>query len=109
MAIKILPAAFASDPERLARFEREAKTLASLNYPNIAQIYGFEAFRSIQMSGASIEAGPPAVRFEGAPATLPNYFQYQPTAAGQRFLAIVDAGIIPRLTVVLNWRARSGQ
>ena len=66
MAIKILPDAFASDPERLARFEREAKTLASLNYPNIAQIYGFEAFRSIQMSGASIEAGPPAVLFEAA-------------------------------------------
>src|SRR6476646_8926995 len=42
VAIKVLPAAFAQDPERLARFEREAKVLAALNHPNIAQIYGLE-------------------------------------------------------------------
>jgi serine/threonine-protein kinase len=42
VAIKILPPEFASDPERLARFEREAKLLASLSHPNIAAIYGFE-------------------------------------------------------------------
>ena len=39
VAIKILPDAFASDPERVARFERKAKTLASLNHPHIAAIY----------------------------------------------------------------------
>jgi len=42
VAIKILPDALAHNPERLARFEREAKVLASLNHPNIAQIYGVE-------------------------------------------------------------------
>src|SRR5271169_1644882 len=42
VAIKVLPADLAQDPERLARFEREAKVLASLNHPNIAQIYGIE-------------------------------------------------------------------
>jgi serine/threonine protein kinase len=42
VAVKVLPAAMARDPERLARFEREAKVLASLNHPNIAQIYGVE-------------------------------------------------------------------
>ncbi len=41
VALKFLPATFVRDPERLARFEREAKVLASLNHPNIAAIYGF--------------------------------------------------------------------
>ena len=42
VALKVLPAAFVRDPERLARFQREAEVLASLNHPNIAQIYGLE-------------------------------------------------------------------
>ena len=42
VAIKVLPEAFAHDPERLSRFQREAKMLASLNHPNIATIHGLE-------------------------------------------------------------------
>ena len=42
VAIKVLPEAVAGDPERLARFHREAQVLASLNHPHIAAIYGFE-------------------------------------------------------------------
>lgn len=42
VALKILPDAFATDPERLARFEREAKTLAALNHPHIAHIHGLD-------------------------------------------------------------------
>lgn len=42
VAIKILPEAFARDAERIARFEREARALASLNHSNIAAIHGFE-------------------------------------------------------------------
>jgi serine/threonine protein kinase/Tol biopolymer transport system component len=43
VALKVLPADVAEDPERLARFEREAKVLASLNHPNIAHLYGSES------------------------------------------------------------------
>jgi len=43
VAIKVLPDTFSSDPERLARFEREAKLLASLNHPNLATIHGLES------------------------------------------------------------------
>src|SRR5439155_8494642 len=42
VALKILPEAFTHDPGRMARFQREAEVLASLNHPNIAQIYGVE-------------------------------------------------------------------
>ena len=42
VALKILPDAFVNDAERLARFQREAEVLASLNHPNIAAIYGLE-------------------------------------------------------------------
>ena len=45
VALKLLPEAFAADPDRLARFEREAKVLASLNHPGIAHLYGFESAR----------------------------------------------------------------
>src|SRR5262245_28358504 len=42
VALKLMPDHFADDPERLARFQREAQVLALLNHPNIAQIYGLE-------------------------------------------------------------------
>ncbi|HLW80317.1 MAG TPA: serine/threonine-protein kinase, partial [Terriglobia bacterium] len=42
VALKVLPAAFGGDADRMARFEREAQVLASLNHPHIASIYGFE-------------------------------------------------------------------
>ena len=42
VALKVLPAAFSGDPDRMARFQREAEVLASLNHPNIAQLFGIE-------------------------------------------------------------------
>ena len=66
VAIKVLPEAFAKDPERLARFEREAEVLATLNHPNIAAVYGFE--ESAEAHGIVLELvdGPTlAERIEG--------------------------------------------
>ena len=57
VAIKVLPDAFAADPERLARFEREAKTLASLNHPHIAAIYAVEKSGPSTLSAGSGQAG----------------------------------------------------
>ncbi|HEX4825878.1 MAG TPA: protein kinase [Candidatus Polarisedimenticolaceae bacterium] len=57
VAIKVLPAAFAQDPERLARFEREAKLLASLNHPNIATIHGFHAVDGLRFLAMELVRG----------------------------------------------------
>jgi len=58
VAIKILPESFAHDPQRLARFEREAKTLATLSHPNIAIIHGFEEEEGIQALVMELIEGP---------------------------------------------------
>ena len=72
VAIKALPHAFAADPERLARFEREARLLASLSHPNIAGIFGLEdvggaphlvlEFIDGDTLGARLAAGPLSIR-----------------------------------------------
>lgn len=51
VGIRVLPEAFATEPGRLARFEREAMLLASLNHPNVAQVYGFESATTSRTSG----------------------------------------------------------
>src|SRR5436309_2150514 len=57
VAIKVLPDLFASDPERLTRFHREAQVLGALNHPNIAHVYGFEDANPSTSSGqASVHA-----------------------------------------------------
>ena len=58
VAIKVLPEAFVSNAERLARFEREAKTLAALNHPNIAIIHGFEKTASLRALVMELVEGP---------------------------------------------------
>jgi len=57
VAIKVLPEDFAADAERLARFEREAKLLASLNHANIAGIYGFEEVDGVLFTAMELVEG----------------------------------------------------
>jgi Tol biopolymer transport system component len=57
-AMKVLPDAFAADPERLARFKREAQVLASLNHPNIAHVYGLEDVDGIKALVMELVEGP---------------------------------------------------
>jgi serine/threonine protein kinase len=58
VAIKVLPEAFAQDADRLARFEREAKTLAALNHPNVAHVYGFEQADGVRALVMELVEGP---------------------------------------------------
>jgi eukaryotic-like serine/threonine-protein kinase len=82
VALKVLPTAMASDAERMARFQREAQVLASLNHPNIAAIYGLEESSGIRalvielvegptlaerIGGVETHVGPTAGRLPGAP------------------------------------------
>jgi eukaryotic-like serine/threonine-protein kinase len=76
VAIKVLPEAFARDAERMARFQREAKLLASLNHPNIAAIYGFEDSGSTHALVMELVEGPTLAERIGGVAAM------SPTAAG---------------------------
>lgn len=106
VALKILPDAFAADTDRLARFEREAKTLALLNHPHIAAISGFEksaGAHALVMKPESTLASPPTfqTRFRN------NAFPYAVTADGQRFLVnrSEEAATTPPIMLVVNWPA----
>src|SRR5262249_691121 len=58
VALKVLPEAFAQDPARMARFQREAELLASLNHPNIAHIYGVEGALGMELVEGASPQGP---------------------------------------------------
>src|SRR5262245_63134907 len=58
IAIKVLPEGFSQDPDRLARFQREAELLASLNHPHIAAIYGREQANGVQALVLELVEGP---------------------------------------------------
>jgi serine/threonine protein kinase len=58
VALKVLPAAVAADPDRLARFEREAQALAALNHPHIGAIYGLQESESATALVLELVEGP---------------------------------------------------
>jgi serine/threonine-protein kinase len=71
VAIKVLPLAFAGDPDRIARFQREAEVLATLNHPNIAAIHGLQDSDSVRSLVLEFVDGPTlADRIGGRPMPL---------------------------------------
>jgi serine/threonine protein kinase/Tol biopolymer transport system component len=73
VAIKVLPKAFTSDPDRLARFEREARVLATLNHPNIGAIYGLEHAGGVQALILELVEGETlACRLQRGPLPVPE-------------------------------------
>src|ERR1051326_1487929 len=58
VALKVLPGAFAQDPDRMARFAREAQVLAALNHPHIAAIYGLEESDGVRALVMELVEGP---------------------------------------------------
>ncbi|HEY3160809.1 MAG TPA: protein kinase [Vicinamibacterales bacterium] len=61
VALKVLPDLFAAQPDRLARFEREARVLAALKHPNIAAIYGLEEGNGVQALVLELVEGETAI------------------------------------------------
>ncbi len=73
VAIKVLPAAFVADSERLARFDREAKLLAQLHHSNIAAIFGLEEYNSVRALVMELVEGPTlAERLKTGPLPIPE-------------------------------------
>ncbi len=106
VALKVLPEAFSADPARQARFEREAKVLALLNHPNIAQIHGFEETGDTRALVLELVEGPTlADRLEQGPIPLDEVL----SIARQIALALQaahEAGVIHRDLKPANVKVR---
>ena len=96
VALKILPEAFAADPERLARFQREAEVLASLNHPNIAAIHGLEESDGVRALVLELVEGPTlADRIKLGPISLDEALPIAKQIA-EALEAAHEAGVIHR-------------
>ena len=107
VAIKVLPAAFVADKERLARFEREAQLLAQLNHPNIAQIYGMEASGEAHALVMELVPGPTlAERLESGPLSFTESLSFALQIA-QALEEAHEKGIVHRDLKPQNIKASS--
>ena len=107
VALKILPESFATDPERLARFQREAEVLASLNHPNIAGIYGLEGSNGIRALVMELVEGETlAARVAGGPIPIDEALQIAKQIA-EALEAAHEQGIIHRDLKPANVKLRT--
>ena len=114
VAIKVLPESVATDGERMARFQREAELLASLNHPNIAAIYGLERSNGATALVMELVEGP-TLADRIAQGAIPvdealHWDVHMMSRDGQRFVFLKTANIqgqpamtTSKLVVVLNW------
>ena len=106
VALKILPEAFSADPERLARFQREAEVLASLNHPNIAAIYGLEEADDVRALVLELVEGPTlADRIKRGPISLDEALPIAKQIA-EALEAAHEAGVIHRDLKPANIKVR---
>ena len=106
VALKVLPQAFTDDPDRLARFEREAKVLASLNHPNIAQIHGIEEDEGTRALVLELVEGPTlADRISQGPIPLDEALPIAKQIA-EALEAAHEAGVIHRDLKPANIKVR---
>ena len=107
VALKVLPEAFTSDPERLARFEREAKVLASLNHPKIGGIYGLEEAEGTKALVLELVEGPTlADRIAHGPIPLDEALPIA-TQIAEALEAAHEAGVIHRDLKPANIKVRA--
>ena len=105
VALKVLPEAFTSDPDRLAWFEREAKVLASLNHPNIGSIYGLEDADGVKALVLELVEGPTlADRIKQGPIPIDEALPIAKQIA-EALEAAHEQGVIHR-DLLANWKDR---
>ena len=107
VALEVLPEAFTADPDRLARFEREAKVLASLNHPNIGSIYGLEKQDGVRALVLELVEGPTlADRIKQGPIPLDEALPIA-TQIAEALEAAHEAGVIHRDLKLANIKVRT--